>query len=102
MSDLDKDVVLTAEDVKNVIHFFNHFSIDVPDYLQEQVDLFYKAEDYTVEMQADFRIAIAKAIATCDHELLRDDVFKTIVENCDKEWYSAQFEKDLEDALTDE
>ena len=95
-------VVVSAEDIKNIEEFFSHFRIDIPAYLQTQLDVYRAAPDeYTLDKQKLLRAELAHAIVSSDHELMKDGVFTNIVENCDKEWFDAQFNRDFEGDLSD-
>lgn len=96
-------VVLRSEDIRNVMEFFNHFRIPIPKDLQDQIDAYVKnPNSYTLQQQNQFKAQLSRAVLESDHELLQDDIFNNIKGFCDKEWYNAQFEKDLEEALSED
>lgn len=99
----EKKAILSIEDINNVEEFFRHFSIPIPKYLQDQIDI-YKANlsSYSLENQERFKAELSRAIIESDHELLQDDIFSNIKHFCDEVWYNAQFERDLEEVLTDD
>lgn len=100
-NDLTK-IVISAEDIKNIEEFFNHFRIEIPDFLQKQLDVFNNNPNaYTLDDQKLLRAELAHAIVSSDHELMKDGVFSNIVANCDKEWFDTQFNRDFESDLTD-
>lgn len=99
----ERRVVVNQEDVKNIEDFFNHFRIPIPDFLKTQLDKFKNSpESYTYDDQCLLKTELARAIASSDHELFKDELFTNVLNNCSKEWYDAQFNRDLEEALSDE
>ena len=103
MHQSEKQVVLGNEDIKNIEEFFGHFNIVIPEQLKARIDIFKKSGGgYTVEQQTELKIELARAVINSDHELLKDEVFGRIMDNCDKEWFDAQFTRDIEEALSEE
>ena len=95
-------VVVGPEDIKNIEEFFGHFRIPVPEGLQTQIDAYKKdPSNYTLDQQKLLRVEVAHAIVSSDHELMKDDVFDNITNNCDKEWFESQFQRDMEDAFSE-
>lgn len=93
-------VVLTAEDIKNVDDFFTHFKLKAPELILNLVEKMKKdPKSITFEDQKHFRAAIAYAMNTIDHPLVKDNAFQNIRTKCDKAWYDAQFEMDIEKVL---
>ena len=102
MSKEPNKVVISSEDIKNIEEFFNHFRIPIPTYLQEQLNTYKTAPDeYTLDNQKTLKSELAHAIVSSDHELLKDGVFDNIISNCDKEWFETQFNRDLENELSE-
>ena len=93
-------VVLTPEDIKNVEDFFTHFKLQPPELLQQMLDKFRKdPKSMTFEDQKIFRAAIAMSMTSIDHPLVKDSVFNSIRAKCDKAYFDAQFDMDIEKAL---
>jgi hypothetical protein len=92
-----KKVVLTADDVKNITEFFDHFKIEMPATLAACITQF-KADPakFTFEDQKRIRAYLAHAVTTVDHPLIKDNVFANIRTKCDRAYYEAQFDLDLE------
>ena len=96
-------VVVGPEDIKNIEEFFGHFRIPIPEALQTQINSFKKdPSNYTLDQQKLLRAEVAHAIVSSDHELMKDGVFDNITNNCDKEWFETQFQRDMEDAFSKE
>jgi hypothetical protein len=93
-------VVMTADDFKNIEEFFTHFKIPMPELLTAVIAE-YRANPGKFEFddQRKLRVALAHAVITAEHPLLKDDVFKNIRANCDKAFYDGQFQYDLENIL---
>ena len=73
----------------------------MPELLGERIASYKKdPREFTFEDQKLFRAFIAHAMNTVDHPLVKDDVFKNIRAKCDKAWYDAQFDMDLEKILS--
>jgi predicted methyltransferase len=96
-------VVVGAEDIKNIEEFFSHFRMPMPEALQAQINVFKKDPTaYTLDQQKLLRVEVAHAIVSSDHELMKDGVFDNITNNCDKEWFESQFQKDMEEVFSKE
>lgn len=93
-------VVLTVEDIKNVEDFFTHFKLKSSDLINEIVAKM-KADpkSITFEDQKYFRAAIAHAMNTIDHPLVKDQAFASIRAKCEKVWFDAQFDMDIDRIL---
>ena len=97
-----RQVVITADDVKNVNDFFTHFKIEMPVNLRSSIDTFTKdPTSFTFEDQCKLRAFLAHAVTSVDHVLLKDQVFATIRAKCEKTWFEANFDMDLEKVLTE-
>ena len=93
-------VVLTAEDVKNVKDFFTHFKLKAPDMVTNLIEKMEKdPKSITFEDQKRFRAAIAYAMNTIDHPLVKDNAFANIRAKCEKAWFDAKFEMDIDEVL---
>lgn len=95
-----KKCVISSSDCQSALDFFNHFEIPLPTDLQVALDGF-KADE-TVPNQEELKFQLCKAIATTDHEAFKDEMFEKIVAECKNVVYAMQFDKDLENTLTEE
>jgi hypothetical protein len=103
MYDHENNVVLTKEDVKNVLDFFTHFNIPCPAYLSEIIKEIANSEKITFQQQQKIKVAISRAIIdNQDHKILKDELFEEAMPNCQQEWFKAQFEQDLQESLADD
>ena len=95
-------VVINQEDIKNIEDFFNHFRIPIPTFLKSELDVFRNSpDDYSYDKQCKLKSELAHAIVDSDHELFKDDLFKNVIKNCNKEWFDTQFDRDLETTFTE-
>jgi hypothetical protein len=93
-------VVLTPEDIKNVSDFFTHFKLQPPELMKNMLEKFSKdPKSMTFEDQKVFRAAVAMSMTSVDHPLVRDQAFVTIRTKCDKAFFDAQFDMDIEKVL---
>jgi hypothetical protein len=93
-------VVLTPEDVKNVEDFFTHFKLQPPELMRIMLEKFRKdPKAVTFDDQKLFRAAIAMSMTSIDHPLVKDQAFVSIRTKCDKAYFDAQFDMDIEKAL---
>ena len=97
----DDKVVITKDDIKNITDFFTHFQIDIPDRLQGNLEN-YNQDKFTLDEQEKLKIALCEAITHSQHELFKDELFKSVVEKTKKIAYDAEFERQVEDALTED
>lgn len=101
MYEEERKVTISKEDAANIVKFFEHFNIPIPAPLQAQINRFNDNPDsYTPKEQDKLKIELAHAIITCDHELLKDEIFQTLNVNSDKEWFEAQFDRDVEEVFS--
>jgi hypothetical protein len=91
-------VVVTPEDLKSAIEFFDHFNIPKMPELMSALDAFEK--DQTIENQINVRTQLCKAIAFTDHPAFKDDMFTSIVQECESEYYRASFDEEVEKTLS--
>lgn len=93
-------VVITPEDLKNVEDFFTHFKLTPPPLMRQMLDKM-KADPkaITFEDQKLFRAALAMSMNTIDHPLVKDQAFANIRTKCEKAWFDAQFDLDIEQVL---
>ena len=95
-----RKVVMTADDIKNIEEFFNHFKIKMSVGLTKSIEGFkMNPAGFTFDDQIKLRAYLAHNIVASDHPLITDKVFGNIRANCDKAWFDTQFDMDLEDAL---
>jgi hypothetical protein len=96
-------VVINDEDLKHIEDFFNHFEIPMHDRLKARIQEFRDdPAGYTVLQQKRLRQEMSHAIVNTDHPLLQDELFSYLRANCAHDDYHAQFDRDIEEALTDE
>ena len=101
--DEKKEVVISADDIKNISVFFNHFNITIPKFLQAELDRYNnKPDKYTYDDQLKLKAELAHAIVDSEHELFKDELFTKVVTNCEKEWYNVQFNRDFENTIKDD
>lgn len=93
----EKKVVISQDDTKNVVEYFSHFNIQMPDYLKTAADQF-DAEP-TFANQQLFKLNLCKAMLESQHESFKDEMFDTVKENASKAMYDLQFDYDLRDEL---
>lgn len=101
VNDLEKEkkVVISAEDCNAALDFWRHFNIPIPPELQASFDLFAKDPSYV--NQQGVKLNICKAISESSHEAFKDDMFSKILEECSGVTYEMQFDKELEDTVTE-
>lgn len=95
-------VVVTNDDVKNIEEFFNHFKIEMPDSLKQVIEKFKDTPDsFSFDDQIKLRSFLAHTICSSTHPLLTDKVFDNIRKNCERAWFDAQFDFDVEDVFSE-
>jgi len=97
----DNKVLINQEDIKNIEDFFNHFRIEIPNFLQAELDVFKNNPDeYNLDKQAKLKSELGHAIISSDHELFKDDLFVNVMKNCNKEWFDTQFDRDINNTFS--
>jgi len=95
-------VVINQEDIKNIEDFFNHFRIEIPEFLSKELQVFKdNPAEYNYDKQCKLKSELAHTIVSSDHELFKDELFKNVLGNCNKEWFETQFNRDLESTFTE-
>lgn len=101
-------VVLTADDIKMVEDFFQHYNdpktnnLIMPEKLTQEIEKFKeksKTHSYTVEDQRLFSIAISEALHKTTHPLLKDPAIADVISACSEVWTDAQFYEEFEKTL---
>ena len=105
MSELNSEkekVVVTKDDIDNIENFFNHFNIPIPDQLSRQIAV-WRQKSYSGSFldQEELKAAVSHAMITTEHEIIQNDVWKGVLKNCDETYFKHQFDKDLEEVLTE-
>ncbi len=95
-----KQVVVSPDDCRAALDFWTHFNIPVPTALENAVSEFAKAP--TFDNQELVKLEVCRAIANTDHEAFKDEMFLKIVEECGGVTWEMLFDKDLEEALTED
>lgn len=90
-------LVLSPEDAQNVIDYFKHFKIDLPDQLAAACGVF--VENTTLTNQKELKRELCNAIRTSKHESFTDKMFAEIRAICTKAEYDLEFEKELRDVI---
>lgn len=95
----ESKTLVTIEDVKNVRDFFDHFKIDMPQYLSDHLNNMENADSITEELHDEMRVQVARAITESEHEIFKDQLFEEVIPNCEKAWFDRQFSDDFEEAM---
>lgn len=100
----DEGVVITPEDCSGAAEFWTNFGIPMPPELKKAFDSFRSSQ--TVKNQQEIKVQICRAIVDAhdQHEVLKDEIFKEIIEECKKENYkefSSAFDAAVEKKLLD-
>jgi len=96
--DNKNQVVITVEDVKECLNFFDFFEIPVPGPLQKASDAF--CAELTLANQHEFRFQMADIIVNNQHPVFKDEVFDLIRPETAEINEALNFERQLEAQLT--
>lgn len=95
----ENEVTISKEDVKNTRDFFQHFNINMPEYLNSVLTQIENASEITPELQFEMKVQVARSmVENREHELLKDQLFDEVIPNCEKVWFDQQFQEDFENA----
>jgi hypothetical protein len=92
-----KEVKIESDDAMNVVEFWQHFKLSMPEDLAKAAQNF--MENSTVETQNEFRLAICKAVVDGKESIFEDEVFKKIKFNASKILFHSNFSSELEKVL---
>lgn len=97
--EVDKTIPVSAEDCDNVRNYSLHFGVEITDTLKEAMNTFEK--EITFETMLDFKRELCKWLIECGHESFTDDLWKHPTEAANDILYDLQFDKEVQDLLTD-
>lgn len=92
-------VVIGLDDVKHIRDFFKHFSVGWNSTLEDACVAFEKLQ--TFENQERLKIEVCKFITNSKNEIFKDKIFGNLGPETDQITYESQFNKDLEEVLSD-
>lgn len=95
-----KKVVISSDDCVAALDFWKQFDIPMLPEFEQAVHTF--RDNPTFENQQELKYQLCKAITTTDHEAFNDEMFKKIRQECETALYNMQFDRDLEQTLTEE
>lgn len=101
-----KEVCIDNEDVKNIIDFFRHFEIKMPDDLTEALKAFEEAQVRNAPdgelclLQNTLRTALCRCIVERNADAFKNEIFNEVVENCKKVIFIDSFENQVKDLVT--
>jgi hypothetical protein len=72
------EVIITDDDAKHILRFFNKFYIPIPKRLRNAVTAF--TAEPTYENQQLLKLELCKAIAKSKHSMFDDEIFGDIIE----------------------
>ena len=96
----NQQLLVTPEDCEAAFAFFSHFDIPKIPELDEALTAF-KANP-TPETQKKIIHAVCKAVGFTKHEVFEDEMFERIVKECRSVAYDLEFDKELEEKLTED
>ncbi|CAB4125407.1 hypothetical protein UFOVP53_130 [uncultured Caudovirales phage] len=96
----DRSIPVSAEDCDNVRNYSLHFGVEITDTLKEAMLAFEK--ETTFESMLDFKRELCKWLIECGHESFTDDLWKHPTEAANDILYDLQFDKEVQDLLTEE
>ena len=88
----------SVEDVKNIMEMYTHFEIPLSERLDKALKDFNAVQ--SIENQRRLRYEACYDICHSTHEVLCDDMFKEMREDCAKIVYEMSFDTDLQEALS--
>lgn len=93
-------VTISGDDCSNVKKYCGHFGVPSSDDLDEALETFSK--DPTFKNQLSVKLEICKWMLSCPHESFKDSLWDAPKKAAEEVVYDLQFDKDLEEVLTDE
>jgi hypothetical protein len=94
---VDKVLVSSAE-VEAALEFWKHFEVPVDPVMLDAFTKF--CSDPSVENQRTMKIEVCRAISSSEHDAFKDEMMSKIIDECKSVYYDAQFDKDLEETLS--
>lgn len=100
LSEVSREIVITAEDCNGAAEFWTHFDIEMPAELKQAFERF--AKEPTIENQDAIKMFVCKTIGHTDHEAFNDEMFTEITEECRGVAYNMEFDHNLESTLSED
>lgn len=97
--DAKNKVTISPDDCDHVKKYCGHFGVPATPELEEALDKF-KA-DPTYKNQLDVKLEICKWMLSCKHESFTDNLWDAPKKAAEEVVFDLQFDKDLEEVLTD-
>jgi hypothetical protein len=94
------EVYIDADSCGDVIEFFNHFQLKLPETLVEAANAF--IANSNVETQDVFRLELCAALSNGKEEIFNDETFRLIGNNAKSILFHNYFIKHLEETLVKE
>lgn len=91
-------VVISADDARECLKFFEFFEIPVPAETQKAFDDFVK--EPTFQHQCELKFRLAEIISTSPHPVFNDEVFAQVRPETSEVHEALAFERELEKQLT--
>lgn len=101
------EITTDTDDCRNVRDFFQHFKIEIPSYLAKALDEYESTlqgqgpEQAKLDAQNSFRLALCQAMIESDHPLFKDELFGTVIKNSTETLFVSNFDKQVNDTLTE-
>jgi hypothetical protein len=96
--EVDRNITVSGEDCDNVRNYSLHFGVEITETLKKAMDVFEK--EPTFESMLDFKRELCKWLVECGHESFTDDLWKHPTEAAMDILYDLQFDKEVQDLLT--
>jgi hypothetical protein len=96
----EKVVVIGNEDVKNIRDFFTHFKIEMTAELSAALDAF--EADRSHANQDEIRFRLSENMKDSTHPLLKDELFKQVIDNSTVIAEEFKFNRLVEETLAKE
>ena len=95
--EVKNQIVISADDCKNVREYGKHFGVPIPQELEEALEAF--ITDQTFENQQTVKLEMCKWMLTSEHESFGDKLWEEPKQLAEEATFNLQFDKDVQEAL---
>lgn len=103
-----KELCIDGDDCKNIKDFYEHFNIGMGESLKSAIEIFEKAihnqatREHLIDLQNELRLQLCISICSSEHPLFKDPLFSEVSENSKQVAFLSNFNKQLEELVTNE
>jgi hypothetical protein len=99
------EVYVDGSDVQSIRDFYEHFSINVQDYLETALTDFEKAvqnnadKDVLIQKQNEVRVALCRSMVESESAVFKNPLLDVVIKNSQNILFNAKFDEQVRETL---